>query len=520
MSRITGVVVALATTVAVLSTASSGAAPPAPVDGPVQAAVEAAAELPREITGGVELTMADGDRLRLWATERHRAVVSRRWDAATGTWGPRRDVVRNDRVRCGAVDARTADGAVAAIALCDEGGYYEDTAPVASRALWSPDGVTWSSHRLDGEAYEEPGISPDGQNAVWPQHQRFTTRTSAGWSEQAVRARGQEYTVTATITDAAQVSFLYGGQVDRRCPLTALTVTGDAAPVRQEVALGDACSSEADLVNVDADTALFGYLADPGQVTVLSRSDTTSPWAVTRIAPLTAPGLQQVDGRLHPRFVTAPGLPLLALGSVDGRAVLAQAYDPVAQRWHPPSTVFTSPRRCRWADDSTADPLGVVTAGLVCGRRNEVVLTTQDGTTWQSVRGRWSARGLSPDGASVAIASRTRTAVISRDRGVVTLAGGAPGRCDVVVPDGPDGAVLLTAAGRNRDWPTVLQHSDAGGWTRLGRTSLPTPPVRCRSARASTWEAPARFDIYGGGRGYTVRVVERDGTWTVRRSRS
>ena len=79
--------------------------------------------------------------------------------------------------------------------------------------------------------------------------------------------------------------------------------------------------------------------------------------------------------------------------------------------------------------------------------------------------------------------------------------------------------MLLTSAGRHRDWPTVLQHSSPDGWTRLSRTSLPTPPPVCRAARASTYDLPYRFDIRSGNTGYTVQVVERDGAWTVRRSR-
>ena len=202
MSRITGVIVALATAAAVL-TGSTVGAEPAPAAPP-------AAELPKEIPGGVELTLADGDLLRVWAADNYRAVFSRRLDAATGAWGPRLEVLRRRNLYCGEVEGRTANGAVALLAQCDEGGYYEDTAPVSSQAMWSPDGVTWTSYTLDGEAYEEPGISPDGQNAVWPMHQRYTTRTAAGWTDHSLRADGQEYSVTATITDTAQVSFVYG----------------------------------------------------------------------------------------------------------------------------------------------------------------------------------------------------------------------------------------------------------------------------------------------------------------------
>ena len=82
-------------------------------------------------------------------------------------------------------NALFADGAAAAvIAQCDRGGYAEDTAPTDSHALHSTDTVTWTAHELEGEAHEEPGISPDGQSAVWPLHGRYTTRTASGYSFQ------------------------------------------------------------------------------------------------------------------------------------------------------------------------------------------------------------------------------------------------------------------------------------------------------------------------------------------------
>ncbi len=511
MSRITGVVVALATAAAVLSGSTVGAEP-APLVAP-------ATQLPEEIEGGVELAMADGDRLRIWAATDHRAVHSRRWDAATGTWGPRLDVVRKKDLSCGSVDARTANGAVAAIALCDTGGWSEDTAPVSSQALWSPDGVTWSSYTLDGEAHEEPGISPDGQKAVWPMHQRYTTRTPAGWSDHPLRAKGQEYSVTATITDGEQVSFAYGTCAGRPSRLVVLTRTGDATPLRQEVVVPFSCT-EAGLANVDSDTFWLGTLGDPAGRAVVSRPDAASTWTVTEVAPIDAPGLFQTWRALDRQLVSAPGLPLVALGSTSRRTVQAQSYDPQSQSWRPPSTIFTARARCSWSDRWTAEPIGVLALGLVCGRHAKVVLTTQDGVTWRAVRGDWNRRGLSPDGTYVALPARDRTYVISPERGVVTLAGGVPGRCDVVVPDGPDGAVLLTSTGRHRGWPTVLQHSSADGWDRLSRTSLPTPPRTCTAARASTYDLPYRFEIAGGRvHRYAVRIVRRDGAWTVRRSR-
>jgi hypothetical protein len=509
MSRITGVIVALATAAAVL-TGSTVGAEPAPAGPP-------AAGLPKEIPGGVELTLADGDVLRVWAADNNRAVFSRRLDAATGAWGPRLEVVRRKNLYCGEVEGRTANGAVALLAQCDEGGYYEDTAPVSSQALWSPDGVTWSSYTLDGEAYEEPGISPDGQNAVWPMHQRYTTRTAAGFTDHTVRADGQEYTVTATITDTAQVSFLYFAQSGRRCPLVVQTRTGDAAPVRQEVRVAGGCSDVA-LVNTDSNTVWYGEIGSEAYVSVVERPDGASPWALTHIAPAYAPGLQTVElGRLPTDFFAADGLPLIAISSERGRLVRAQLYDRASQTWGASRVVHDAGATgCRWGDTYTATLLAVIAVDLRCGGRH-VVLTTRDGVTWQALRMGKHVLGISSDGAQVAVPGRSRTHVISAERGVVTLPLPVTGRCDVVVPDGPDGAVLLTAAGRHRGWPTVLQHSSPTGWTRLSRTDLPTYPRACGRVRSSSYDLPVRFDIRSGWKGYTVQVVERDGVWAARR---
>lgn len=87
------------------------------------------------------------------------------------------------------------------------------------------------------------------------------------------------------------------------------------------------------------------------------------------------------------------------------------------------------------------------------------------------------------------------------------------------MPDGPDAAVLLTATRGHRGWPTILEQSGPNGWQRLSRTNLPTHATPCRDARTTAYDLPYRFAIIGSRQGYTVRVVERDGRWTVRRSR-
>nr|WP_300051570.1 hypothetical protein [uncultured Nocardioides sp.] len=510
MSRITGVIVALATTAAVLtgSTADAG----------TSAAAPPTAQLPRQITGGVELTLADGDLFRVWADDDYRTVWGKRYDAATRTWGGRQEVLRRKNLFCGDVDARTANGAVALVAECDRNGYAEDQAPTASRALWSADAVTWSSYELEGEAYEEPGISPDGSRAVWPEYEGYVTLGPEGFTRWALETPGQEYTATTTITDTGQVSYLYGRGLGGSCGLIALTRTGDAAPTRQLITFDGACS-DSSFANVDSDTTWFGDVSEPSQVTVIARADASSPWAVTAVAPASAPGLVD-DGRgLSRDFVTAPGLPLIALAGGRGGVVRAQLYDRRTQTWGPPAEVLDPPGRCRWGDNWRAEPLAVVAASLTCGGRG-LVLTTRDGVSWHSLRAGRHPVGLSPDGQYVAVPGRSRTYVISPEAGVVALPRGVEGRCDVVVPDGPDGAVLLTARGRNRGWPTVLQHSSADGWSTLSRTRLPVFTPACRKARSSNYELPYRFDVVSRWKGYAVRILERDGSWTVRRSRT
>ena len=126
-------------------------------------------------------------------------------------------MLRRKNLFCGDVDARTAGGAVAAMAQCDRYGYAEDQAPVGSQALWSPDAVTWSSYPLEGEALRGARHLP--RAAATPsglQSGGYVTRTAAGFAEHDLDTRGQEYTATATITDDAQVSYLYGATVTRR----------------------------------------------------------------------------------------------------------------------------------------------------------------------------------------------------------------------------------------------------------------------------------------------------------------
>lgn len=511
MPRLVGGGVAVALLATTLTGAGAVVAPaPAP----------SAADLPRETARGVVVDLADGDRFEVSVSRNLREVRGRRYDAATGTWGERTVVLRRRNLFCGDVDARAAGTSVAVIAECDRFGYAEDQAPTHSQALWSDDLVTWRVHRLEGEAYEEPGISPDGRSAVWPQHQGYLTLTPAGgFVARTISLPGQEYTATATIGDDGRVSVLYGAsdRTGSSCRLAVATRLGDEPPVRQELDVVNACGDVA-LVNVDALTVLFGDPTSPAYVTTITRRDQASPWAVTSIAPAEAPGLVERGGRAGTTYVHSPGLPLVALSSADRSAIDVQEYDALAQRWGPLRPLTTVPGPCRWEDAFSSAPFGVLVAQAVCDGRTTVLVST-DGSSWSTVPLARHPLGVSADRRRVSASTRRSTSVFSRELGRVVLPVGATRRCDAVLPSGPDSAVRLTTS-RETGWPTVLQESTATGWRRTD-TAVPRARARnesCRRVRVDLYDTVPSYSFYGRLRSTTVSVVPRGDGWKVRRT--
>ncbi|KRF30651.1 hypothetical protein ASG94_19200 [Nocardioides sp. Soil805] len=478
------------------------------------------ADLPRETTRGVVVDLADGDRFAVSVSRNLREVRGRRYDAATGTWGERTVVLRRKNLFCGDVDARAAGTSVALIAECDRFGYAEDQAPTHSQALWSDDLVTWRVHRLEGEAYEEPGISPDGRSAVWPQYQGHLTLTPAeGFGSRTISLPGQEYTETATIADDGRVSVLYGrnGRREADCRFTVVTRLGDGEPVRQELDVPNACS-DSSLVNVDALTVLFGDRTSPAYVTTISRPDQSSAWTVTAVAPSAAPGLVERGGRAGTTYVSSPGLPLVALSSADRSAVDVQEYDALAQRWGPLRPLTTLPGPCHWEGAFSSQPFGVLVAQVACAGRSKALVST-DGSTWTTVQVASHPLGVSADRRWVSSSTRRSTTVFSRELGRVVLPVGATRRCDVVLPSGPGSALRLTTS-RASGWPTVLQESTASGWRRTD-TAVPRARARndtCRRVQVDLYGTAPSYTFSGRLHSTTLSVVPRGDGWKVRRT--
>lgn len=479
--------------------------------------------LPEEVDGGVVVDLADGDRFKATVSRDLRTVWGSRYDAATGAWGDRSVVFREKDVFCGDVDARAAGTAVALIAECDEGGYSEDTAPTHSQALYSPDTLTWRAFTLPGEAYEEPGISPSGANAIWPVRSGWATYTAAGFTLVEREFPGLEYSQTATISDTGDVSVLWGGAHTEsgECAdaLTVLSVTSTNAETRQALPVEGSCQDYR-LANVDATTVLFGEPGSPSWLTTIGRPDTAAPWAVTGIPPVHAPGLVRNRGRgtAATLFASSPGLPLLAVGSVDRRAFTAQSYDPVAQRWAEPVVIAATEAECTWGDNFIHEPLGVFALRLKCGTKRRVLIST-DAEVWRDVALDRRPIGASPDGAYVAVSNRKRTLIFSRERGFVRLPLSTRATCDVIQPVSPASAIRLTSTDRS-GWPGRLEVSTATGWKRTG-TDFPRLRVgtdTCRNVEPELYNRPLSYSFTGRTRAVSLTAVPRADGWRIKRS--
>jgi hypothetical protein len=479
------------------------------------------AGLPEEVTGGVIVDLADGDRFKVTVARNLKTVWGSRYDAATRSWSERSVVLKKRNVLCRDVDARGAGTAVAVIAKCDKGGFSEDEPPSHSQALYSPDTVTWRSFTLPGEAYDEPGISPSGNAAIWPLRNSWVTWTDAGFTVVERDLPGQEYTLTGTVSDAGDVSVLYGGtpspSVD--CALNVLTVPVAGAETQQRLEFKNACA-DVGLANTSATTVLLGTPESPESLVTITRPDTASPWAVTAVAPEDAPGLVRHRGRdtAATLFASSPGLPLLAVGSPDRQHFTAQAYDPVGQRWAEPRPIGKPIPGCNWGDNFIDEPLGVFALRLECGK-HERLLASPDAVVWHDVALNQSPLGVSPDGQYVAASSRNRTLVFSRERGLVRLPLPTRARCDVIQPVSPDSAIRLTAR-NERAWPGRLDVSTPTGWQPT-RTAFPRLHVGtdvCTHVEVELYERPVSYGFGGRSRAVSLAVTPSGDGWRIKRT--
>lgn len=478
----------------------------------------------REIERGVLITLTSGIQLRVKTSADHRRTTIER-AAPGGSWGPKERIV-SEEFFCGTVEAAASATGVALMVQCDEHSYAEDQAPTHSQAMVSTDeGLTWTTKTLPGEAYEEPAISPAGVAASWPlgSGQFMAWRAGRGFWVDEVNASRQEYTETTAITDSGDVTYVYGDNVNGSCGVTLVTVTTGGAETRQSIPFPtDVGCGDSRLYSTDANTVVYddGYrhTRQPELEWVVRRPDVASPWVLTTIAPFTAPGLVKVErGRVNNEFLSTPGYPdgppLVSLSARDRRHVIAQTYDAESQRWAAPVPIYTSPAKCSWVDDTVSTPAYI--AQLECGRR-KVALSSTDGLTWSAQAGLRAPLGIR-SGQYVAVATSRQITLYSSERGRVTLPYGVSGRCDLVMPAGPDSAALLTTRPGHRSWPAKIRTSTPTGWDRGRRVKLPTPKEPCTRIEWDGYDGDTYQAVGRRYSGYTFSMLQSGGNWRIKR---
>lgn len=448
-----------------------------------------------------------------------RTVQIQHFDAATQGWDAPSVLYRaRGRVTCGAIEGRatspTGPG-VALLVACDTP-YYEDQAPVHSVALVSRDGRSWSHTRLPGEAYRAPAISPSATYAAW-----LTGGTGeyVEWSATTGFARPAHTTYsydsggeTPVVDDTGTVTVIGAETRGRRgggtCVIGIHARDLAGATTHVQVPDTDPGCTEGAFENVDALTVLGGGFERAAQFT-LARAAVGAPWAVTRAAPVDAPGLVQYGygrNRITTYFLYSAGSdsPIVALGSPDRHSILVQVFDGETQTWGPQTQVYATARRCRDAYLDLPTTAVLYVAELRCGR-SHVVLVSPDATTW-TVRDVGRRPWMVASG-GVALPGATSTTVVGTDA-VREFAVTTDGPCEVVQAGRPGELVRLHS--RRHGWPAKVQVSTGGAFRTVSGVHQVSGPCR----HVTVFEG--RLSFSGPHRtreGYLVLV---GGTWRFR----
>ncbi len=426
-----------------------------------------------------------------------------------GEWSRPRVLFRKKGVTCGEIDGRGSPGGVALLLECDKP-YYEDTAPVNSRALVTRDLTTWVGKELRGEAYQDPAISSDGSHAAWlySGHGHYMA-----WSAATGFAQGQtsfDYDSggeTVVVDDAGTVTVMGPDGNGEGCELGVWDKPLVGPEDHYVVAGVDPGCTEGGVDNVDDRTVVGGWYRE--ERFVVTR-EPGQRWELTRIAPVDEPSLVRYTGPrkrvIRNLFSDATGQSLVSLGSPDRRHLYAQAYDDATGTWGPTTLAYTDRgRRCRDRGYYGYEPFPRMhVVPIHCGARR-VLLTSPDSATWTATQVDDRPYALSGNRALLAATGPRTITVVSRDRTEV-LPRTAPGRCDFVFPIAAD-SVLRFHGGPGARWPTRLQRSVAGGrWVTIQR-KVPMPKQgTCDRVSFQDDTYPGMFFLSGDDRYVDLRV--------------
>ena len=472
-----------------------------------------------------------------------RTVKVQRLDPATGQWSRPRVLFAKDGVTCGEIDGATSPGGIALTLQCDRP-YYEDQAPTHSRAMVTRDLVHWSGKRLPGESYRPPGISPSGSYAVWGGYGGSEVLTwSAGESFRLpLRPVGHDFDtgdLAFVVDNAGTVTVAGPDSADNRCVigLYSRTLDGRTSRAHVDIAPGAEIGCTELAAYGRSSTRIFsGPYVDRAGRWLIGRVDESSPWTLLERAPSTAPGLVDYRGsqrRVMPTtFSVVAGQRLLALGSPDRSRVAVQAYDQTAQSWGPTRVVYDHGfPGCTWGNGVDARAYAVHSLLMHCypkrrpdgdyppydddydvaPARATTALLSVDGRAWRAIRMGGHPVTSSPDRTLVAAGRGHRTTIAS-SHGFATLAAGAPGRCEAVVPIGQRRLLRLNATPGSRGYPNELQRLTRTGWKTVHR--IPSlGQGRCRRVVVSDFGVPGTFAFVAATSTKGLRIRRSEHGW-------
>lgn len=474
-------------------------------------------------------------------------MVQHRFDDET-TWSAPTVLYRERGITCGQIDGRASAGGVALTLECDTG-YSEDQAPVHSQAAVTRDLVTWAVSRLPGEAYRTPGISPSGEHAAWLAGgigSFVSWSDGSGFSRLRSTSFDSDGSDNATVVaDDGTVTLAGGEGRGGRCVLGlhAVSPAGEESIQYVDFAPGRPTGCTELSVEGVSSTRITNsrYAGRPGRW-VVGRGDEASPWMLLARAPEQAPGLASyrpnVERAMAAVFSDVAGQPLLSVGSPDRRRVLVQAFDEAAQVWGTAREVYDHGfPGCTWDGEAGVRTLGVHSLLMHCYPKRRAsgdyparkggyveapprarrVLLSVDGRGWRDVGVGARPVTVSLDRQQVAAPGFSGTTIVSPS-GVVRLRARATGRCEAVLPVGPDRLLRLDATRGSRGYPSRLQRWTGARWhtvQRLGRLGS----GRCRSIETLSYGGPGRFFLRATARSKGVRIVRTADGYRARATR-
>ena len=463
-------------------------------------------------------------------------------------WSESTVLFRERSITCGRIEGRASTGGVALTLECDTP-YYEDQAPARSRAAVTQDLTSWALSELPGEAYRTPGISPSGEHAAWLAGgigSFVSWSAGSGFSGVRRTSYDSDGSDNATVVaDDGTVTVAGGEGRDGRCVLGlhAVSPAGQESIQYVDFAPGQPTGcTELSVEGVSSTRITNSRYAGRQGRWVVGRPDEASPWVLLARAPEQAPGREKyrrsVQRAMDTVFSDVPGQPLLSVGSPDRRRVEVQAYDEQAQRWGPARVVYDHGfPGCAWDEEAGARSLRVHSLLMHCypkrrasgdyparGRgfairpaRAQRVLLSPDGRRWRTIS--VGARPVTPslDRRQVAAPGFPGTTIVSPS-GFVRLRAKAAGRCEVVLPVGPDSVVRLDATRGSRGFPSRLQRWTGSGWRAVQRLDG-FGPGRCRSIETLAYGGPGRFFLRTTVGAKSVRIERTADGYRVRLTR-